>query len=157
MSFSELFSYITSGITLIGFGITLWQIYGIKKRVQKAAASAREKIRSALTIGEVTETIGELTQIISDLHSKKIEIALYRMRGIRKVLFDIDMGEEYACVRRSNYKIFLNKYSLDIDLLHGLIDYPDDGIILRSTIATLEQLQENLILVKNYLNKKSYE
>ena len=151
-------------ITIIAFGITLYQLGIVKeqnKKIQietaKAAKNASEKIRTVLTVAEISETINYLQLIQQNLMVNKIEIALYQMKEINKFLLELLKDDTYKDILRSNFKSRMNSYSADISTLQSCITGQQVITNLDLIIMNVYQLEENIILVRNHLKQQAYE
>lgn len=78
-------------VSLIGLGLTIWQVVGLKKKtieyqkmVEKNVSDAQRKIRDGLYISEVTLCIKNLESAITFIREGKTELALLRMEDINK-------------------------------------------------------------------------
>lgn len=159
-------SYLGTAITIVAFGITLHQIMIVKEQnkkieeeTQKAAKETSKKIKSLLTTADISDTINKLQNIQQNLTANKIELALYQMQEINKILLEIQTDAAYQGIIRSNMKSLMSAYSSDISTLQDTITNPSQAgvICLSPIIKDVHQMEENIILVRNHLKQKAYE
>ena len=159
-------SYLGIAITILAFGITLHQIIIVKEQNKKIEEETRtvaketsKKIKSLLTIADISDTINKLQSIQQNLTANKIELALYQMQEINKILLEIQMDASYQSIIRSNLKSLMSAYSSDISSLQDTItNQPQTEVIcLSPIIKDVHQIEENIILVRNHLKQKAYE
>lgn len=152
--------------TIIGFGITLYQIVIVKEQnkiikieTENAAKRASEKIKTVLNISDISDTINKLQIIQHNLTNNKIELALYQMQEINKILLEIQNDESYRNVTRFNFRSKMSAYSSDISSLQDIVSNQQTkpNICLSPIIKDIHQIEENIILVRNYLKQKAYE
>lgn len=151
--------------TILAFGITLHQIIIVKEQnkmirieTEKAARKASEKIKTVLTASEISDTINLLQIIQQNLLENKIDLALYQMKEINKVLLEILKEESYKSILRNNYEANMSAYSSDILFLQNLISQQivNDSNLL-PVIKDICHIEENIILIRNHLKKRAYE
>lgn len=152
--------------TIIAFGFTLYQIVIVKDQNKKikietenAAKKASEKIRTVLNIADISDTINKLVVIQQNLTNNKIELALYQMQEINKVLLEIQNEGTYCNIIRPNFKSKMSAFSSDISTLQDIVSNQqfNENICLSPILKDIHQIEENIILVRNHLKQKAYE
>lgn len=157
ISWVDIVSIGGSIITVIGFLITIWQLWNVKKLTKAAANSARQKIKNALTIEEITSTRHNLINTCIYLRNEKFELAWVSMHDIQKTLLNISKDSSYKTIVRENFDKKLNAFNSDISLLGNKVNMPDEDIRISNIVENLEKIIENISLIINYLKNMSYE
>lgn len=149
-------------ISLIGLGITIWQVVGLKRatqnyqeQVKKDVEQAQKKIRDGLYISEVTLCIKNLESAIKYIREGKTELALLRMEDIESTLHNYSLSEKYLDDGQLyKFKEAISNYK---DSLRSVIKNTNgDNIEKEFILDSLTAIREYISIIDNSIKVSLY-
>lgn len=149
-------------ISLLGFGLTLWQLRSLKKvtkesqeRVEAEVASAQLKIKSGLAINNVVNVSKILGEAIEHVNQGKYEIASLRLGDIEPSIEEI-INDENNGQSSSKAKQALKDYR---DVMTSLITNANhtDKINRDHVLTVLAGIRTALVKINANLKNSLYE
>lgn len=142
-------SIIADIITIIGFAITIWQLLAVKRDVKKAV----ERVYMLQSLVSVTDGIRLVELIQTHLQQEEWTLSLFRLRELNKILLDLRTEEQLLLQARDTFLTDMSSVSSNLDYLYRLTTRNEHNTDVRFIVSNLQQIQDNLTLIKNYLKK----
>ena len=100
---------IASILTIVGFGLTVWQLLSFKKKLTRNSEEVKETQRNLIHLATVSEAIRLIELIQEHLMSSENKLALYRAQELNKVLNEINDEKVVKDNVRDNYSKILSR------------------------------------------------
>ena len=149
-------------ISLLGFILTLWQLYSLKKttkesqqRVEAEVTSAQQKIKNGLAINNVVNVSKNLGEAIDHINQGKYELASQRLGDIEPALEEILKDEEFG-LPTSKSKQYLKDFR---DVMTSMITNANQTNKINSNyvLTILTNIRTALVQINANLKKSLYE
>lgn len=152
LSVIDWISILGTVITCIGFGITLYQIWGVKKQVTAAAAEARAQVQSTLNLVTVTETVQKIEHLQTQLMNHNWWLALTLMTEINKAII-VSAYKEFLICTDIAFENALKKLPTDLCYLRDIASQEEKNTDARFVRNNLQVIQDNLKKIETHLKK----
>lgn len=143
---------IASILTIVGFGITVWQLVSFKRKLDSNAVEVKNAQKLLIHLAKVSDAIRLIELIQEHLLASDYRVALYRSQELNKVLNEIN-GEK---VVRENVRDNYNKHMISFtERLNNL----QLSVVCKQEyepkyyLETLQSISDNLQLVQKQLKK----
>lgn len=149
-------------ISLLGFGLTLWQLSLLKtttkesqKRIEREVASAQLKIKNGLAINNVVNVTKNLSEAINHINQDKFELASYRLVDIEPAIEEI-LSDEHLGQPTSKSRQFLKDYR---EVMTSLIKNTTQTqkINREHVLTVLTSIRTAIVQINANLKKSLYE
>lgn len=143
---------IASILTIIGFGITVWQLISFKKKLDRNSEEVKTTQRKLIHLANVSDAIRLIEIIQEHLMSSEYRLALYRAQELNKVLNDI--SDERVVIEnvRDNYRKVRISFSERLSSLQQAVHCKDE-FDSKYMLITLQSISDNLLIVQKQLKK----
>lgn len=161
-NFVNICTIVGTMISVLGFGLTLWQLWSLKKttkesqkRVEAEVESAQQKIKSGLAIYNVANVSKILGEAIEHVNQGKYEIASLRLGDIEPSIEEI-INDENNNQTSSKAKQTLKDYR---DVMTSLITNANntDKINTDHVLTVLAGIRTALVKINANLKNSLYE
>lgn len=143
---------IASILTIIGFGITVWQLISFKRKLDRNSEEVKNTQLKLIHLANVSDAI-RLVEIIQEhLMSSDLRLALYRAQELNKVLNDISDERVVKDNVRDNYSKIRISFSERLSSLQHAI-HCEDVYDPKYMLDTLQSISDNLQIVQKHLKK----
>lgn len=149
-------------ISILGFILTLWQLYSLKKttkesqkRIEAEVTSAQQKIKNGLAINNVVNVSKNLGEAIEHINQGKFELASQRLDDIEPSLEEI-LNDEQIGLAASKSKMFLKEFR---EVMKSLITNANHTQKINSNyvLTVLTNIRTALVQINANLKKSLYE
>lgn len=149
-------------ISLLGFILTLWQLYSLKKttkesqqRIEAEVTSAQQKIKNGLAINNVVNVSKNLGEAIDHINQGKYELASQRLGDIEPALEEILKDEEFG-LPTSKSRQYLKDFR---DVMTSMITNANQTNKINSNyvLTILTNIRTALVQINANLKKSLYE
>ena len=141
-------------LTIIGLGITLWEVTRLKRQVRQSSEEAKERLLGTLAMINATDLIRQVELLKRDLLDSRWECAFLRMQELHKLLFEIKENKELKGVIRTNFDIPIQRIPSDLSYLEGLVTEREDNPDIRFITSNLQKIQDCLKLIEIHYKRK---
>lgn len=143
---------IASILTIIGFGITVWQLISFKKKLDRNSEDVKDAQRQLMHLAKVSDAIRLIELIQEHLLESDIRVSLYRSQELNKVLNEIN-GEKVVRENvRDNYNKQMISFTERLNSLQQSVICKEE-YDPRFFLETLQSISDNLQLVQKQLKK----
>ena len=149
-------------ISLLGFVLTLWQLFSLKKttresqqRIEAEVTSAQQKIKNGLAINNVVNVSKNLGEAIDHINQGKFELASQRLGDIESALEEILNDEEFG-LPSSKSKQFLKDFR---EVMTSMITNANQTYKINSNhvLTILTNIRTVLVQINASLKRSLYE
>lgn len=149
-------------ISLLGFVLTLWQLFSLKKttresqqRIEAEVTSAQQKIKNGLAINNVVNVSKNLGEAIDHINQEKFELASQRLGDIEPALEEILNDEEFG-LPSSKSKQFLKDFR---EVMTSMITNANQTYKINSNhvLTILTNIRTVLVQINASLKRSLYE
>ena len=149
-------------ISLLGFVLTLWQLFSLKKttresqqRIEAEVSSAQQKIKNGLAINNVVNVSKNLGEAIDHINQGKFELASQRLGDIESALEEILNDEEFG-LPSSKSKQFLKDFR---EVMTSMITNANQTNKINSNhvLTILTNIRTVLVQINANLKRSLYE
>jgi len=149
-------------ISLLGFVLTLWQLFSLKKttresqqRIEAEVTSAQQKIKNGLAINNVVNVSKNLGEAIDHINQGKFELASQRLGDIESALEEILNDEEFG-LPSSKSKQFLKDFR---EVMTSMITNANQTNKINSShvLTILTNIRTVLVQINANLKRSLYE
>ena len=149
-------------ISLLGFVLTLWQLFSLKKttkesqqRIEAEVSSAQQKIKNGLAINNVVNVSKNLGEAIDHINQGKFELASQRLGDIESALEEILNDEEFG-LPSSKSKQFLKDFR---EVMTSMITNANQTNKINSShvLTILTNIRTVLVQINANLKRSLYE
>ena len=149
-------------ISLLGFGLTLWQLWSLKKttqesqkRIEKEVTTAQQRIKSGLAINNVVNVSKNLGEAIEHINQGKFDLASQRLDDIEPALEEI-LNDEQIGQSSSKSKQYLKDFR---DVMTSLITNANQTSKINRdhVLKVLTNMRTVLVQINANLKKSLYE
>ena len=149
-------------ISLLGFILTLWQLFSLKKttkesqkRIEAEVTSAQQKIKNGLAINNVVNVSKNLGEAIDHINQGKFELASQRLEDIEPALEEI-LNDEQIGLAFSKSKQFLKEFR---EVMTSLITNANQTQKINSNyvLIILTNIRTALVQINANLKRSLYE
>ena len=149
-------------ISLLGFVLTLWQPFSLKKttresqqRIEAEVSSAQQKIKNGLAINNVVNVSKNLGEAIDHINQGKFELASQRLGDIESALEEILNDEEFG-LPSSKSKQFLKDFR---EVMTSMITNANQTNKINSShvLTILTNIRTVLVQINANLKRSLYE
>lgn len=150
MMWLDYVSFISAIVSVAGFILTLWQVWGIKKKISDAAEDARKRLREVLDLSQISKTIKLIEQIQANANSRKWDLAMSQMQELHSVLIQISSKEDLRKFVRDDFDTGLMTMPSNMNKINELCKGTrnDD---LRTLFLDLQKIKDNLLIIDAHL------
>ena len=128
------FTIIGTMLSVIGLGITIWQLIEVKRKtvryqqqVHDEVVAAQAKIRSGLSLSKVPKASQYIKDAMHSLQQRKIDVAGMRMEDAEFILDEIYSDDNFKSVKKKqDYVNGLKNFKESLRSLQGNITNPDN-------------------------------
>ena len=149
--YSEWISFIGSLVTVIAFGITIWQLVVANKRITKVEQTTKIKLKRTLNLVLIVETISMIRLLQELLKHKEWSTVVFQMSQLHTSLVDISAMDDVGQYVRPDFSDNVSQMSSDLNLLRNYKKQKPDDQTINSVNRNFDLLIENLILIQNKL------
>lgn len=149
-------------ISLLGFVLTLWQLFSLKKttresqqRIEAEVTSAQQKIKNGLAINNVVNVSKNLGEAIDHINQGKFELASQRLEDIEPALEEILNDEKFG-LASSKSKQFLKDFR---EVMTSMITNANQTNKINSNhvLTILTNIRTVLVQINASLKRSLYE
>ena len=149
-------------ISLFGFGLTLWQLWSLKKtteesqrRIEIEVFSAQQKIKNGLAINNVVNVSKNLGEAIDHINQGKFELASQRLDDIEPELEEI-LNDEKIGFESTKSEQFLKDFR---EVMTSLITNANQTKKINSNyvLKVLTNIRTALVQINANLKRSLYE
>lgn len=140
------FTIIGTMLSVIGLGITIWQLIEVKRKtvryqqqVHDEVVAAQAKIRSGLSLSKVPKASQYIKDAMRSLQQGKIDVAGMRMEDAEFILDEIYSDDNFKSVEKKQ------------DYVNGLKDFKESLRSLQSNITDPNNI--NMTIIMNNLSR----
>lgn len=161
-SFVDICTVAGTLISLLGFVLTLWQLFSLKKttresqqRIEAEVSSAQQKIKNGLAINNVVNVSKNLGEAIDHINQGKFELASQRLGDIESALEEILNDEEFG-LPSSKSKQFLKDFR---EVMTSMITNANQTNKINSNhvLTILTNIRTVLVQINANLKRSLYE
>ncbi len=161
-SFVDICTVAGTLISLLGFVLTLWQLFSLKKttresqqRIEAEVSSAQQKIKNGLAINNVVNVSKNLGEAIDHINQGKFELASQRLGDIESALEEILNDEEFG-LPSSKSKQFLKDFR---EVMTSMITNANQTNKINSShvLTILTNIRTVLVQINANLKRSLYE
>lgn len=156
-TFIDWVSIISACITLIGFVLTVWQLYlisNVKKQVKDARNETKERMDGILNISTLSGVIGKIEHLQTFLTNKNWEVSLLFMQEIHKCIIDISTNPITEKATRDDFSDAKKRLVSDLDTIRSIVSGDETNTDMRFIQNNLQTIIDNLqLIVINLKNK----
>lgn len=157
-TFIDWVSIISACITLIGFVLTVWQLYlisNVKKQVKDARNETKERMDGILNISTLSGVIGKIEHLQTFLTNKNWEVSLLFMQEIHKCIIDISTNPITEKATRDDFSDAKKRLVSDLDTIRSIVSGDETNTDMRFIQNNLQTIIDNLQLIVITLKNKS--
>jgi len=136
-------------ITLVCFAITIWQLIVVRNDVKRAV----ERINKTQILVQVTDGIRLAELIQTNLQQGEWNLSMFRLRELNKILLDLRSDVSLLQQARETFPNAMSSVASNLDYLYKLATGGENNSDVRFIVNNLQQIQDNLTLIKNFLKK----
>ena len=144
---------IASILTIIGFGITVWQLVSFKRKLDRNAEEAKTAQRQLIHLANVSDAIRLIELIQDHLLASEMRLALYRAQELNKVLNEINDEKVVRENVRDNYSKIRIAFSERLCNLQQSVAENDASYDPKYMLTSLQSISDNLQIVQKQLKK----
>ena len=132
-------SVIASFVTIIGFGITIWQLYSFKRKLQKALDEGKEKVNSVCHLVQTSKAIKDIELVQQLIQNDKFGMAALRLQ-------DVNVAIQEICELNSGCGDFMEARQKIPLVIRNLLDIDKDISVLEkdNTSSFNQRILQNL-------------
>lgn len=153
MDWLNVFSLIGSIVSILGFGITVYQIIGLKKVIADAEKQARMHLQGVIDLSLVSNRILLVDLIIKNLQGQEWALAHSRLQDLHSTILAINEKESLMSYRRRDFYKCILSLPQDLVILAELSSDSNKIIDLRALFEDLQIVRDNLTIIETHLKQ----
>ena len=148
-------------LTVVGFGLTVWQLVVVNNRLKNVEAETKRRYKSSLDLIKITETLSLIHFIQDDLTlpqgqlmtGDRIKLIIVRLQVLNDFLKDTQNDYLVKHYGRADHNRLVSTISSDINRLRTAFHDDPAAIDTRFIYENLQSLRDSIKLIETHLDK----
>lgn len=138
-------------VTVVGFGVTLWQLLVVNKKVKEVEEATKTRIENTLNLVVIVEMVNQISSLQDDLRREQWEMSIFKMSTLHVSLSEIAPKKITKECVRYDFDTCVSKITSDLSILRDYRNLKPNKNDLKSMLRNLDILLENLKLIEQKL------